>query len=78
MNNFVTSLIRTYTPVFVGAIIAYLATSGVNIDSETQTALIIAITGFSQAIYYTLARLLESKFPQVGILLGIKKNPDYK
>lgn len=78
MNNLVISLIRTYVPIIVGAIVAFLATKGLSIDSDTQAAAVIAFTGIIQAVYYSLVRILEQKFPKLGgILLGKTATPDY-
>lgn len=79
MNNFITSQIRTYVPMAVGAVVAYLATLGLDLDANTQSGLIIALTGVLQALYYLVARVVERKWPQVGgLLLGSAKQPTYK
>lgn len=77
MNSFVTSLIRTYVPIIVGALVSFLITKGVELDPETQTGLIVALTGVSQAVYYYVARVLERKFPQFSFLLGSSAQPKY-
>lgn len=77
MNNFVTSLIRTYVPIAVGAIVSYLLTLGVQLDANTQAGLVVALTGVLQAVYYLVARLLERKFPQFSVLLGSASQPKY-
>lgn len=78
MTNFALSLIRTWTPILIGAVVAWLLTLGIEIDSETQASLVIALTGVLQAIYYALARALEVKYPRLGVLLGTTKQPEYK
>ena len=78
MNNFVTSLIRTYVPIAVGAFIAFLATRGVDIDPQAQAGLITFVTAVLQGVYYLVARLLEQKLPKLGgLLLGSSKAPEY-
>lgn len=77
MQNFVTSLIRTYVPIIVGALVAWLVTVGVELDADTQAGLIVAMTGALQAVYYLVVRLLERKFPQLGVLLGSAQKPVY-
>lgn len=77
LNNTVIGLIRTWVPIGVGAVISWLATLGLQLDSETQTATVVALTGVIQAVYYTLVRLLEDKFPAIGWLLGSAKTPNY-
>lgn len=78
MTNFVLSLIRTYVPIAVGAVVAWLVTLGVEVDVNTQAGLVVALTGVLQAVYYTVVRLLEKKFPKVGVLLGSATTPTYK
>ena len=78
MNDFVTGLIRTYVPIIVGAVVAWLLTLGIDLDAETQAGLVIALTGVLQAAYYTLIRLVAKKFPWVESLLGSSKKPEYK
>ncbi len=77
MNDFTTGLIRTYVPILVGAAVAWLITRGVAIDAQTQTAAIVALTGISQAVYYTAVRYLAKRWPAVEILLGVKSAPNY-
>ena len=67
MSDFVTSQIRTYSPIAVGALASWLATKGMELDAETQAGLIIALTGVAQAYYYFIVRLLERKWPKVGV-----------
>lgn len=77
-NNFVISQIRTYVPILVGAVIAWLATLGLNLDADTATGLVIFLTGTLQAVYYFVARVIERKFPQAGsVLLGSSAKPVY-
>lgn len=77
-NNFVISQIRTYVPILVGAVIAWLATMGLSLDADTQSGLVIALTGLLQAAYYFVARVVERKFPQAGsFLLGSSAKPVY-
>jgi len=78
MNNFVTSLIRTYVPIGVGAVAAYLLTKGIELDAEAQLGLVTFLTALLQGAYYLAARLIERKIPQAGtLLLGSAKKPDY-
>jgi uncharacterized membrane protein (DUF441 family) len=77
MSDFFVSLIRTWVPVGVGAVVAWLLTRGVVVDPETQAGVVIALTGVTQAVYYALARLLEKKWPVFGVLLGTRNTPTY-
>ena len=77
MNDLVTSFIRTYVPVIVGSLIAWLAARGINVDEQTSGAAVTALTGAIILAYYTVVRLLERKFPKIGVLLGSSKKPEY-
>lgn len=78
MGDFVTSLIRTYVPIAVGALASYLLTKGIEIDANAQLGLVTFLTAVSQGVYYLLARLLEKQFPSIGgLLLGSSKKPEY-
>lgn len=76
MNTFVASLIRTIVPVVAGAVISWLAMVNLNIDTEGQTALASLLTALLTGGYYIVVRLIETKVPQVGWLLGLAKTPD--
>lgn len=76
MNPFVASLIRTIVPVVAGAVISWLALVNLNIDTEGQTALASLLTALLTGGYYIVVRLIETKVPQVGWLLGLAKTPD--
>lgn len=78
MNSVITSYIRTYVPISVGALASFLATKGFNLDADSQAGLVVFLTGVCQAVYYAIARFLERKFPQLGLLLGSKKQPVYR
>jgi hypothetical protein len=78
LNNTVTGLIRTWVPIVVGGAFAWLATQGLALDGETQAGAIVALTGLTQAVYYTLVRLLEEQWPAVGWLLGKASTPAYE
>lgn len=77
MTDFVTSLIRTYVPIAVGALISFLATKDIALDPSAAAGLITFLTALLQGAYYLVIRLLEQRFPQVGILLGSRKTPEY-
>lgn len=78
MTNFITSLVRTYTPIIVGSILSFLAVKyGFAVDTDVQNQLVAGLTGVVIAAYYLVARLLERKFPQFGVLLGSTQKPVY-
>lgn len=76
-NNFVISLIRTYVPIAAGAVISYLLTLGIDIPADTRTGMVTTLTALTQALYYFIARKLEKKWPQLGVLLGVAAKPKY-
>lgn len=79
MSDKVTSYIRTFAPILVGALISWLATKGFAIDGELQSSLIILTTALLQGLYYSVARLIGSRFPKTEkFLLGSSKTPTYE
>lgn len=78
MSDLLVSLIRTWVPVAVGGLLSLLAAQGVEFDPTTEQGLIVGLTGLITAVYYFGARLLEQKWPSLGILLGSKKQPTYE
>jgi hypothetical protein len=77
MSATITSLIRTYVPIVVGSLVAWLITLGVVLDPTVEAGLITALTGVLIAVYYTVVRLLEKRWPALGILLGAATAPTY-
>lgn len=80
MNNYFTSLIRTWVPLAVGAIISWLALHGASphLTDSQMTNLTAALTGVIVAVYYALVRLFEHYVsPKFGWLLGVAKMPTY-
>lgn len=75
--NYVPSLIRTYVPVGVGAVAAWLAVRGLNLDAGTQAGATAALTGLITGAYYAGVRALETKYPALGVLLGHRAQPVY-
>lgn len=77
MSSYAISLIRTYVPLGVGVLVAWLSSLGVTVDDSARTALVAGIGAVAAAIYYALARLLEAHFPWMGVLLGKAMVPTY-
>jgi len=72
------SLVRTFTPIIVGAVLGWFATAGIALDSEFEGAVTLLVSGVLSGIYYVAARLLETYVtPKFGWLLGLAKQPDY-
>lgn len=76
MNPFAASLIRTIVPIVAGAVISWLALVNLDIDTEGQAALASLLTAALTGAYYLVIRIIETKVPQVGWLLGLAKTPD--
>ena len=73
-NDVLTSLRRTLVPLAVGYLLAQAARAGFDIDEGQLTGVIESlVTG----AYYAVVRLLEVKWPQVGVLLGATRQPIY-
>ena len=77
MNSLVTSIIRTWTPMIVGAIVAWLAAKGIKVDAASADGLVAFLTGLFSALYYLIARFLEAHYPKAGWLLGVPAQPNY-
>lgn len=76
-TNMIPSLIRTYVPLAVSFLVGWLASLGIDLSGEQQTALTGIIGTVVAAVYYALVRLLEKKFPALSVLLGSSKQPRY-
>lgn len=77
MSDLIISLVRTWVPIGVGVVITWLATKGVVIEEEAKLGLVAGLTGVITALYYTVARVLETRWPVFGLLLGKRKTPLY-
>lgn len=78
MNDYVLSLVRTWVPVAVGSVLAWLASLGLDLGAEAQVGLVTFLTGLCIAVYYALARGLERRWPALGtLLLGSSSKPVY-
>ena len=79
MHDQIISLIRTYVPVAVGAFLTYLAVRfGVVVPEDVSTGLTTGLVGLASALYYAIARALEQRWPWLGWLLGVPKQPTYR
>lgn len=81
-NDFFISLIRTWIPIILGTALTWLAVHfGVVLDGDTSAALAVAAVGAVTAVYYLLARWVETRWPGLGrILLALgltKTQPKY-
>lgn len=75
MSDFGISLIRTYIPKLVAAIIAGFGAIGIfDID---EPALVLVIVAIAEGLYYALFRWLEHRYPWAGKFLGHSSKPTY-
>lgn len=73
------SVIRTVVPTLVGAVVAFLAGRGINVQPSDVASMQGALTGLFTALYYALVRWLETKYgAKFGWLLGYAKSPTYE
>lgn len=78
MKTLFDSLVRTFTPIIVGGVLAWFTTAGIALDSEFEGALTLAVSGLFAGLYYLVVRLFEIYVsPKFGWLLGLAKQPDY-
>jgi hypothetical protein len=69
-----TSVVRTIVPIVVGLVVALAAKAGLHLTSASVTPIIASGVG---AAYYAAVRLLEQKWPALGVLLGSATQPVY-
>lgn len=73
-TNLLLSIRRTVVPILVGLIMASFIGKYVDDVQELQNVLSSVIA----AVYYAIIRVIETKWPKIGILLGAKTQPVYK
>ena len=71
-DDLLVSLRRTLVPMIVGLVGGSFLAGYVNPDALDEV-----VTGAVTAVYYLIVRLLESKIPAFGVLLGSMKQPVY-
>lgn len=76
MTDYIASLIRTYVPAVVGAVLVVIGNAldlGTLDTADNRTKVVGAIF----VVYYAVVRLAEKKWPKLGWLLGLPKPPSY-
>ena len=76
-SDYVKSLVRTWVPVAVAAIVTALVHAGIPLPAGSRTTLASLIGGVVGAGWYALVRLVEKKHPKLGWLLGTPGAPSY-
>ena len=77
MNDWITSLIRTWVPTAVGIVVAFLVAQGVDLDQAAELQLSGGLVAVVTGVYYAVVRAAENKWPAFGYLLGVAKAPTY-
>ena len=79
MRSLFDSLVRTFVPIVVGAVISFFVARGITLDPEFELVATTALTAAFTGGYYLLARLLEVYVaPKFGWLIGLAKAPVYQ
>jgi hypothetical protein len=82
LNDYVTSLIRTWTPVGIGLALTWLAREwGVVLDESTSAAASGVAVALVSGLYYAAVRALEAVDPRIGrwlLALGAGGTPSYE
>lgn len=77
ISEIITGLIRTVTPMIVGAFVSWLLINGIVIDQAAALGLSNFLFVLISGIYYLAVRIVSKKYPWVEWLLGSKKTPTY-
>lgn len=78
MSDQFVSIIRTYVPLGVGALLTWLGVRfGVVVPEDASAALTAGLVALVSALYYTVARALEARWPWFGVFLGATRQPSY-
>ena len=77
LNDLILSWWRTGVAAAFGSLFGWLASRGLDLDPEAQTAVIVAVTGACITAWQVLVSTLQRKWPIIGILLGSTRQPTY-
>lgn len=78
MHDLVTATIRTVVPAFVATFVLLLTHYGVELDEAGVAGLTAFVISLATGVYYLAVRLVAKKYPQVELLLGSSKKPEYR
>ncbi len=78
LSDVFTSKVRTIVPMMVGGLISWISLYGIEVGEEVSSAFVVTLTFTLQALYYVAARLIETRYPRFGWLLGSPKQPNYR
>lgn len=77
-KDIVPSLIRTWVPIIVATLVSVLGQAGIVLPEDASAGLATFLGGLFGAVYYLVVRLLEYKFPGIGVFLLSTKKPEYQ
>lgn len=78
MRDLFDSVVRTFVPIIVGSVVAFLVARGVVLDEAFESALTVFVGSLFSGGYYLVARVLEVYVsPRFGWLLGLMREPSY-
>lgn len=76
MENFdvVASIKRTLVPIWAAVVVAQAARVGIDLPGDAVSDIILAVVA---SAYYSSLRVLETRYPQLSVLLGDRRVPFY-
>lgn len=75
LSDWIVSWIRTLAAAWIPTAAAWLASFGITLPVEAST---LAVTSLGISAYYTLVRLGEARWPWLGALLLVRRQPTYE
>lgn len=78
MQDLQTSVVRTAVPYLVSGVITLLTIAGVNASDGLVAGLTALAAFLVGTAYYLIVRMLETRWPKLGWLLGKPTQPTYK
>ncbi|MGW4639536.1 hypothetical protein ACWEN6_13460 [Sphaerisporangium sp. NPDC004334] len=69
--------IRTGVAAAIGAVIAWFAVRGIDIDPTAAAGVVLAVGSACTLVYQVLVTSLQARWPILGILLGVPRSPIY-
>lgn len=74
VRDYFASLIRTVVPIVLAAALTKVGITGVEVGGVPLDAVLSVVC---VGLYYAAVRLLEARWPRVGVLLGWPVSPTY-
>jgi len=73
-TDILASIKRTLVPIWTAVVVAQAARIGIDLPGDAVSDIILAVVASG---YYAGVRVLETRFPQVSVLLGDRQMPFY-